>query len=283
MSNAFEPGIRNIQILSLAGGGYMGLFTAQVLSDLEQGGLDAFATTDLFAGTSVGSLVALGLASGVKASEIASIMRERGKAIFPPKRGDLGLIGSAVVSAIDTKYDTSALAQALHELVENTKMGDLKRRAIVPAVDLTSGNLRLFRGGIDGVDAHIRVADVALASAAAPTYFPAHAVDNALFADGGLIANAPDVIAVTEAMSHMNATKGRTRLLSIGTTQSAFGLPGATDSKNWGIKQWFPHFIKASSTGQMWLARHLAESLVGTDRMLIIDPKRSVEQEKSLG
>jgi len=283
MTVEFVTGIRNVQILSLAGGGYMGLFTAQVLCELEKDGFDALETTDLFAGTSVGSLVALGLACGVKASAIAEIIRDRGKAIFPPKKGDLGLLASVAVSSLEAKYDTSALAKALHELVENTRMGELKRRAVVPAVDMTAGSCRLFRGGIDGIDADLRVADVALASAAAPTYFPAHAIKNGLFADGGLIANAPDAIAVTEALSQMNATKGRTRLLSIGTTQRTFGLPGTTDSKNWGFKQWFPHFMNASSAGQMSLARYLAETLVGADRMLVIDPHRSPEQEMSLG
>src|SRR5947208_10008306 len=42
--------------------------------------------------------------------------------------------------------------------------------------------------------------DAALATAAAPTYFPSHKVGNETILDGGLIANAPELIAITEAI-----------------------------------------------------------------------------------
>lgn len=57
------------QVLSLSGGGYLGLYTAAVLAELEaQTGRRVVDMFDLLAGTSIGGIVALGLAAGVSAA-----------------------------------------------------------------------------------------------------------------------------------------------------------------------------------------------------------------------
>ena len=72
------------QILVLHGGGYRGLFTASVLEELErdlnQPILDAF---DMIAGTSVGGIIALGLANGIAPKEIREKLRRRDRTCFP--------------------------------------------------------------------------------------------------------------------------------------------------------------------------------------------------------
>ncbi len=54
-----------IRVLSLTGGGYRGLFTIAVLAELEQrlGGKRVGEVFDVFAGTSIGGLVAAALAA----------------------------------------------------------------------------------------------------------------------------------------------------------------------------------------------------------------------------
>jgi patatin-like phospholipase/acyl hydrolase len=42
---------------------------------------------------------------------------------------------------------------------------------------------------------------VALATSAAPTYFPPHVAEGRTFVDGGLVANAPDLVLLTEFSS----------------------------------------------------------------------------------
>ncbi len=278
----FDPEIRNIQIVSLAGGGFMGLFTAEFLARLEADGVDFLGTTDVFAGTSAGSLIALGLAAGVPAKTIAAKMREKGEAIFPPKIAKANAIVSAIQHPKTAKYETTGLKEALHDLVKTTKMGDLPRRALVPAVDMTAGTYRIFRGGVDGPDANILVADVALASAAAPLYFPVHAIGSNLFADGGLIANAPDAIAATEALHVLSGRAGRVKLLSVGTTLGAAGLAGSAIPNDWGPAQWASRLLDYSMAGQVALSRHMAETLLGADKVVTIDPLRSAEQNEVL-
>jgi patatin-like phospholipase/acyl hydrolase len=65
---------------------------------------------------------------------------------------------------------------------------------------------------------------VALATSAAPTYFPPHAADGAVFVDGGLIANAPDLLLATLAMRLFAVELAGLKICSVGT---AGGQPRA--------------------------------------------------------
>ncbi len=57
------------QILSLSGGGYLGLYTASVLAKLEeQSGRRIVDMFDLLAGTSIGGIIALGTFRGHQCS-----------------------------------------------------------------------------------------------------------------------------------------------------------------------------------------------------------------------
>lgn len=276
-----------LQVLSLAGGGFMGLFTAEVLGGLEQRlkGTTFYETTDLFAGTSVGALIALGLAAGKRPSDIVDAMKNSGEKIFPPDTGLAGahwLLEVALKRATKPKFSADPLKAVIVGLVGDLQMGDLKRRALVPAVDLTSGTARLFRGGIDGPDAELLVCDVALASAAAPSYFPIQDVAGGLFADGGLIANAPDVAAAVEALEPMMGRRGQVRMLAIGTTLYAAGVAKGTIERDAGLKHWAPLLIKHSMAGQVELSRQLARTLLGAEKFLLVDPIRTSEQDKVL-
>ncbi|KRD25122.1 hypothetical protein ASE39_23715 [Acidovorax sp. Root267] len=72
------------RILSLDGGGLRGLITGRLLARLNvqpqiAGWLD---TVDLFAGTSTGGILALGLACGKTPEEICTLYQQRGGVIF---------------------------------------------------------------------------------------------------------------------------------------------------------------------------------------------------------
>jgi patatin-like phospholipase/acyl hydrolase len=58
------------QVLCLSGGGYRGLYTAQVLAGIEkETGIPFARQFDLIAGTSIGGIIALGLAAGTPAKD----------------------------------------------------------------------------------------------------------------------------------------------------------------------------------------------------------------------
>lgn len=52
-------------------------------------------------------------------------------------------------------------------------------------------------------DGRERMVDVALATSAAPTYLPAHELRGLQLIDGGVVANNPSIVAVTEAAANM--------------------------------------------------------------------------------
>ena len=73
----------SFQILSLSGGGFLGLYTVSVLAELERQVRRPIASCfDLLAGTSVGGIIALGLAAERPASDIKHAFESYGTRIF---------------------------------------------------------------------------------------------------------------------------------------------------------------------------------------------------------
>ena len=92
--------------------------------------------------------------------------------------------------------------------------------------------------------AEISALDAALATSAAPTYFPVHRVrfgsppTRLDLVDGGVVANAPDVLAIHRAVVDLGFPEDRIALFSVGTcafseggvsgeTPAAYGVLGA--------------------------------------------------------
>lgn len=222
------------QILSLSGGGYRGLFTAEVLTRLEkQAGKPIGQCFDLIAGTSIGGIIALGLGLGHTAKSIRDAFLANGAAIFPPRppprQGALGKWDRYRAFTTGPKYDGKALRQTVEGIVgADTLLGSAQTRLLVPAVNVTEGRLQMFKTPHHPtltMDQHRRVLEIAMATSAAPTFFPLATVGNSYYADGGLAANSPDVCAVHEAIHFAGQQREDVRVLSIGTTSTGFGLP----------------------------------------------------------
>lgn len=81
---ASNPAIPPFQILCLSGGGYRGLYTATLLEELEKEAQNPLAEVfDLIAGTSIGGILAIGLAAGVPAATLRKAFEDHGGEIFP--------------------------------------------------------------------------------------------------------------------------------------------------------------------------------------------------------
>lgn len=217
------------RILSLAGGGYLGLYTACVLAHLEdRAGEPLGRRFDLIAGTSVGGILAVALAFEIPMAKIKDLFLEHGTAIFSSR----GLPTNAVAKLRDLsravlgpKYNGVALAKALSTHLGKQTLADAKHAIVVPAVDVTRSRTKIFKtphaSGSRG-DEDIRAASVAMATSAAPAYFPSVRVADALYADGGLFAVAPDQVAMHEATHFMRVAESRIRMLSVGTATANY-------------------------------------------------------------
>lgn len=208
-------------LLALSGGGYRGLFTATVLRRLEEDGGPRLASRfDMMAGTSIGGILAIGLACGRSGADIAELVREHGPAIFRTKPLSFG-------GLTKTRYGSGGLSAAITAVLTKPMarrpFREIPARLIVCAIDELTSEPRIFRtdAASGGRGDDVPTIDVALATSAAPTYFPPHRINDRNYVDGGLVANAPDAILLTEAKRLFGCQVDECHLLSVGTASSS--------------------------------------------------------------
>lgn len=248
------------QVLALDGGGAKALFTAHVLARLEQDlGVTISDSFDLIAGTSAGGIVALGLGAGLRPSEIVSHYEELVEKVFPASRRRPWRRPRQLRSPI---YDAEALRQALTGVLGTRLLGDSTKRLVIPAWDVQRGAVHIFKTPHHTRltrDWRIPMVDVALATSAAPLYFPAAYVDGHRLIDGGLWANNPAVVAIAEAVSMLGVPLDAIAVLNVGTIDQLTDHPKRLDRG--GLLHWArpiaPLILNASSRGGQGLAEHL--------------------------
>jgi patatin-like phospholipase/acyl hydrolase len=217
------------RILSLAGGGYLGFYTACVLAELEEkAGEPLGRRFDLIAGTSVGGILAIALAFEIPMARIRQLFLDNGTRIFSARglpSNPVAKLRDLTRSVLGPKYNGIALNKALVTHLGRKTMADARHAVVVPAVNITLSQTKVFKSphasGSKG-DEGIRAASVAMATSAAPAYFPSVRVGPHLYADGGLFAVAPDQVAMHEAEHFMKVEASRIRMLSIGTATSNY-------------------------------------------------------------
>jgi uncharacterized protein len=239
------------RILSFDGGGIRGLLSTLLLQRLieDSSMSDLIDNVDLFAGTSTGGLIALGLAAEMPLGEIKDLYLKDGPKIFSDNFfGQIRDVGNL----FGPQYSNRQLRRSLHEIFGDKKLGDLKRRVMVPAFELDNvknmrpGESRRWKAKIfhnlpnREADKDRLLRDVALYTCSAPTYFPV--ADG--FIDGAVFANNPSLCAMAQALDRRWRNHPRLsdlRLLSIGSGHRIAYLEG--DEHHWGVVQWGARII----------------------------------------
>jgi patatin-like phospholipase/acyl hydrolase len=247
------------QVLSLDGGGAKALFTAAVLDDLERDHRISIADCfDLIVGTSAGGIVALGLGSGVSPAAILEHFRELNRQVFPTsRRRNYGR------RLLRPAYDPAELRRAVHGVLGDRLLAESSKRLLIPAYDVGAGQVHIFKTPHHERfrrDGRVPMVDVALATSAAPTYFPAHrGVQGTRLIDGGVWANNPSGLGIAEAISVLDVDLSDVHVLSIGTTDEVGNHSKKLDRGGWvrwGTKA-STVVLTASSRGMNGLACHL--------------------------
>lgn len=222
------------KILSLQGGGCLGKGQAVALAALEaQAGKPIAQVFDLVGGTSVGAILGACIASGAAAQELNDFFDLSAPKIF--RSGRLmffRLFGSA-------KYSAAPLEAALKEKLGAKTLNDCECPFLATAVDMASGRNVYFQsyGQSSESDTEIIITgdgkfgtwelwEVARASSAAQTYFPAYQRDGLVLWDGGSTGNnAPDMLLLTEAreLGWMDL-----RMLSLGNGKTVWPFKGSS-------------------------------------------------------
>jgi patatin-like phospholipase/acyl hydrolase len=282
---------RPFQALALTGGGYRGLFTAQALAIIEaEIGEPIGRRFDLVCGTSIGGIVALAVAFEVPMAKVVQVFTERGEEIFPPERCSAN--ASSVYYDLfknrsRPRYESGPLRDAITALIpKDAILGEALHPAAIPTVNVSQGISQIIKTRHKqewNRDWKFKAVDVALATSAAPTFFELAEIGNDLFADGGLFANAPDLVALHEAETFFDVSAKHFRLLSIGTTTQSYAISHAS-GRNFGILDWmkdqrlFSVMISAQQQFVDQIVKHRLQ-----ERYTRIDHEPSDEPVRDLG
>lgn len=239
---------RRRRVLALDGGGIKGVLAAAFLDTVETATGKRIADHfDLVAGTSTGGIIALGLGLGLPAREIVEFYVREGPRIFDQAdaTGSNGIAQrwSAMLrkwrrrgqQLAWPKYEPEALRVALTTAFGSRTLGESRLRLVIPAYHSDKDDLYVFKTRHHPrlqVDWRERAVDVALATAAAPTYFRAHVMPSgAPLIDGGIWVNNPAGVAAVEARSILGWKDDDLFVLSLGCTEEIFDVPTSAGYK----------------------------------------------------
>jgi hypothetical protein len=259
------------RILSIDGGGIKGVVPAAFLAQLEEAlGESITHFFDLIAGTSTGGIIALGLGLGLSAADILHFYERLGPAIFAGNRPArvLRRLGFA-------KYHAQPLRRALEATFGEQTLGESCTRLVIPSLNLETGEVHLYKTAHHPrfeVDYRERAVDVALATSAAPTYFPTHRSAKGIpFIDGGMWANNPTGLAVVEAVGVLDWPRDAIYVLSLGCTSEPL-RSGLAQSLPLGLGYWATKVADVFMTAQSFSSLGTASVLIGHEHVLRVDP-----------
>lgn len=272
------------QILALSGGGYRGLYTAILLEELEKrAGRPLRECFDLIAGTSIGGILALGLGAGVPAEHIRKAFNQYGDRIFPHHFHLLGIkLPRPTFAPLFHRFSNSGLKHAIAAILKDKQaksaLSSLPLPVLITAVNSISKDAEIFGHSSQSLDPTLL--DAALATSAAPTYFPEHKIGTRNYVDGGLVANAPDLIAINEALRSGHRRED-IHVLSLGTIEENTAEP-SRPAKGTGWLNGAKSLFELTLSSQQELAISEAKKLLSR-RYLRLDAIASKAQMKELG
>lgn len=217
------------RILSLDGGGLMGIIPAVVLERTEALlRQDLSPVFDLVAGTSTGSIIGAMIAKQESATKVARLYRTRGPGLFDRARSR----NWWVTRPWEGKYKRTVFLEEFARWLGGTKMGELPTLFMATSVSLVDGRTHYFksddsskRGRKGPPDSKLYVLNaVARSGLSAPYYF--EPVDDPqgghVWVDGGTgTQNCPLEECIIESVRRGWAQKEQVKILSLGTGYSS--------------------------------------------------------------
>ncbi len=274
-TNFKEGNVSAYHILALDGGGIRGVLTAALLERLESTQPGWMSKVDLFAGTSTGGILALGLASGLTPTQARQLYERLGSKVFA--RDVLRNLAD-LNTLLGSDYSNHPLKDELMAQFGNMKLSDLPKKVIISSFDLDDQPAddlkpRMWKAKFfqnfpgPGSDGDQLVVDVALRTSAAPTYFPIYQG----YVDGGVVANNPSMCALAQAIDPPTGGHrlNEINLLSVGTGLNPHFIP--EQSADWGVVQWVPHLISLILEGSVGLADYQCHQVLGS-RYVRVNP-----------
>lgn len=252
------------RILSIDGGGILGIFPISFLAEIEQH-LDhpIGEYFDLITGTSTGGILAIGLALGIPATDLLYLYQKKGPTIFGQSHRGMDFLMKNVRRVwrlYRNKYDSEELKNALSEVLGDRRIGDSRTRLIIPAWNPVAQSVYIYKTAHHErlrTDYKALALDAALATSAAPTYFREHiTATGAGLIDGGVWAGNPIALAVIEAFGVLKWDPKELNILSLGCLQDVYSVPKSAGIGTLGLEA-INLFMDGQSYGAMGMAKIL--------------------------
>lgn len=258
---------KEFKILSIDGGGIKGLYSARILAHFEEK-FDCFISDyfDLLCGTSTGGLIALAASLKIPMLEVCAFYEKEGPSIFPeyPRIKALSRLFKTKITKGDVKqilkggkFSDAPLKTALEKVFGERKIGESQNHLVIPSYTITEARPWVFKkdfGELDRDDKAFYV-DVALATSAAPTFFPMAEIsyyDHKQFIDGGVWANNPTLMGLIEALRFfvgVGKEFDSIRILSVSSLSITGGKPTGLKRER-SFVDWRKDLFETSMTGQ---------------------------------
>ncbi|HEY0972699.1 MAG TPA: patatin-like phospholipase family protein [Gemmatimonadales bacterium] len=254
--------------LVLGGGGLKGFAHIGVLQALEERGI----TPSVYAGTSIGALMATAHAFGVSTAEMADrAERLRRRDLF--RINHVGMIVDRMRSA--SLYLEEPLRDLVRSVVPRRRLNESAVPTLVSTVDLERGTQVVW--GLPGLD-DVWADDAVYASCSLPGFFPPGRVKGRSCVDGGVVDNLPvafprvlgaDVIIAVDvgstelAPAHDVAERGFAAIFMRAATTMMSKLQGTHLAQRRGIPT---IYVRPPITGLDWFTFGQARELVEIGR-----------------
>lgn len=279
---------KEFKVLSIDGGGIKGLLTASFFDTLEKrlnkNIADFF---DLIVGTSTGGIITLALADRIRANEIVSFYLKFGPSIFK-KRIISKFIGKGY-GLFKSLYDIKPLKTALQEVFKEKTLQEMYEGNNI-AVCITATNPRNCRPYIFKTPHQSKLRrqlkaklwEVALSTSAAPIFFPIVSIESHYLVDGGLWANNPSMVALTEAIGpYFKKNINDVSILSIGNVSSCSALQNYRNLKK-GLIGWRQNVVTLTLDAQSTHAHLSMEQIFQRDKKRYYRVEDKVEDPEQL-
>lgn len=276
---------KTFNILSIDGGGILGLYSAELLTLIEK---ELFKNSktfsdkfNLIAGTSTGGIIALALALGCSPAQISELYKFHGEEIFHKSYFNC-LFKNWIIT---NRYSSIPLQNTLSEFFGDKAVKDCKTNICIPAIDVSNCQPIIFKTNHNGNltrDIDVKLADIALATSAAPTYFPLHRFGYYRgLADGGLWQNNPALFAVIEACTYFvgeDKAYDSINILSIGNPLSAIKETVSVETRKSGLMKWAAKMVTMPMKISSFGVHNIINSL-SKNKALFINKYLRIESE----
>jgi len=267
------------KILSIDGGGIKGLYSAKILQHFEE--KFKVVLSDYFhllCGTSTGGLIALAASLKISMSEVCQFYITEGPKIFPEYKkykfwswlfGQKITEGDYKQMLSGGKFSDVNLKIALKKMFGERKIGDSHNYLCIPSYSITEAEPWVFKYDHSNLERDNKAyyVDVALATSAAPTFFPLAEIpyyNNTQFIDGGVWANNPTMVGLIEALRFFvgagNKPYKKIKILSISSLSITGGKPVGLKRQR-SFFDWKKDLFETSLYGQSYFTDYFMNTM----------------------